>query len=282
MLHLCSGLGLASLLSMFPAGMTNTIEARGSDKTCAISGCSSGSSLIQLQSSPSVDIDNNWLKVNNKKYSRKRAHDAWLGRIGRTSDHWVAGQPVLVNFHAPAPEAWFVENVNISTTLALTSSQFRKIAAAVDFTVPTVGVSGDAGITSNSSHEASYVLRGLTFDDTWLIKRWLNDQDNREFMHDYLDLYSGLKKPRIVTTVWVLLSGEVETASSCTGGHLTLRYRGLQASAGASISGNGCTHSSWLFDPNTIIAYEASYLEFANNDREGRIRNIAADWYWTR
>merc|ERR1712217_172971 len=172
--------------------------------------------------------------------------------------------------------------MGISTTLTLTSNQFRKIAAAVNFRVPSAGVSGSAGITSNSSHDADYVLRGLTFDDTWLIKRWLNEEANTDFRLDYTDLYSGLKKPRIVTSVWVLVSGEVENAMSCTGGHLTLKYQGAMAAGGVTISGTGCTQSSWLFDPNTIIAYEASYLEFENHDRSGRVRNLAADWYWTR
>merc|ERR1712039_929513 len=72
-----------------------------------------------------------------------------------------------------------------------------------------------------------------------------------------------------------------EHARSCTGGHLTLRYGSAQGSAGATISGEGCTESTWTFNPDTIIAYEASYIQTTNMASvppQGRVRDVAVDW----
>eukprot|EP00930_Biecheleria_cincta_P009406 TRINITY_DN111153_c0_g1_i1.p1 TRINITY_DN111153_c0_g1~~TRINITY_DN111153_c0_g1_i1.p1 ORF type:complete len:279 (-),score=40.18 TRINITY_DN111153_c0_g1_i1:137-973(-) len=255
--------------------------------TCAAGRCSQGLSMIQLAKGSTVDINQDWLIVNNKHYSRKKAHDAWLGRVGLTSGIWI--RPVLINFKLPAPDEWLEDNVNVSTTVSLDAEQVRKIAAAVDASVVTPGgiVSGGAGVTHNSTHSASYVLRGLTIENTLKIKHWFNEERHNEsnhFVHDYMDMFDYSKKPRIVTTVWVLVRSDDETASSCTGGHLTLRWNGGLASG--SISGDGCSRSSWSFDPNSIIAYEASYLRFANMHTlpspSGRVKDVVSDWFWTR
>merc|ERR1712060_500181 len=91
-----------------------------------------------------------------------------------------------------------------------------------------------------------------------------NENEDARLKGDYMDMYDVSHKPRIVTTVWVLVSGEDEHAQSCTGGHLTLSYGSAQGSAGATISGQGCAESTWTFNPDTIIAYEASYIETTN------------------
>eukprot|EP00931_Biecheleriopsis_adriatica_P104638 TRINITY_DN79288_c0_g1_i1.p1 TRINITY_DN79288_c0_g1~~TRINITY_DN79288_c0_g1_i1.p1 ORF type:complete len:287 (+),score=39.17 TRINITY_DN79288_c0_g1_i1:69-863(+) len=241
-----------------------------------------GLSMIQLNGGKkaSVEINEDWLIVNSKHYSRKGAHDAWLGRIGRTSDLWV--RPIMVNFRASAPEEWLSENVQVSTTLTLTTEQVEKIAFAVNFDVPGVGVGGGTGFDHNNTNEASYVLRGLTVEDSFTIKRWFNNHTESELVRDYMDLHDIMSKPRIVTTVWIMVKGDEESATECNGGHLTLRYGGV---VGGTISGEGCTRSSWSFDPNTIIAYEASYLEMENMHTippSGRVKDIVVDWYWTR
>merc|ERR1719394_1374365 len=128
-----------------------------------------------------------------------------------------------------------------------------------------MGLSADAGINSSSTHSATYVLRGLTFENTWRIKHWFNraadrDEDSkikddfmdmyssdvsddddkhadRQLKEDFMDMYGIMEKPRIVTTVWVLVSGEDEHARHCTGGHLSLRYGNVQGSAGITVSG---------------------------------------------
>lgn len=277
----CAALAIAASCILL-AGAQEATEGLA---TCSGQTCSKGVTLIQHKSSPAVDINNNWLIVNNKWYSRKGAHDAWLGRVGSTHGVWV--RPVLINFETSAPEEWLHENVKVSTTLTLSAEQSRKIRAAVGVDFPAAGgqFSGEGGITHNSSHDASYVLRGLTFDDTWRLKSWFNDEANGEFLQHFRDMYSASQKARIVTTVWIMVSGEDEHAMSCTGGHLSLNYTSVQGRAGFHLSGAGCTQSTWSFSPNTVIAYQASYLEFENMHTippRGRVRDVDADWYWTR
>merc|ERR1712045_625155 len=100
------------------------------------------------------------------------AHMAWLGRIGRTSGIWV--RPVQINFRRSAPDMWLEGNVKVLTDLALTSSQYSDIDASLEADAPNMGLSASAGINSNSTHSATYVLRGLTFESTWRIKHWFN------------------------------------------------------------------------------------------------------------
>lgn len=163
--------------------------------------CIRDHSLIQLHARPSVVINRDWLVINNKYYSRNRAQDAWLGRIGRTNGVWR--RPVLINFRTSAPQEWLDGNVNISTTVALSSAQSQQIRAAVSAEISSL----DANITSNSAHNASYVLKGLTFGNSFKIKHWFNDNKHRQFKQDYMDMYGSLAKPRIVTTAWVIVRG---------------------------------------------------------------------------
>merc|ERR1712151_52679 len=228
-----------------------------------------------------------WLVVNNKFYSRKGAHKAWLGRIGRTGGMWE--RPVEINFRRDAPDTWLEGNVKILKDVALTSSESSEMAASLKAEAPTMGLSGEAGINISSAHNATYVLRGLTFDNTWRIKHWFNsaadsDEDS-QLKDDFMDMYGISEKPRIVTTVWVLVSGDDEHARQCTGGHLSLEYGSAQGSAGLTISGEGCSESTWSFSPETIIAYEASYIRWANmvsSPPRGEAKDVVADWYWTR
>lgn len=257
--------------------------AADSESVCMTGSCTSGMSMIQTRASPSVEINGDWLVVNKKWYSRKRAHDAWLGRIGLTNGIWT--RPVLINFRAPAPIAWLENNVKISTEVTLTSRQARQIAASIDAEIPGMGVSGSAGINHNSTHQASYVLRGLTLENKFKIKHWFNENEDARLKGDYMDMYDVSHKPRIVTTVWVLVSGEDEHARSCTGGHLTLSYGSAQGRAGVTISGDGCRESTWTFSPDSIIAFEASYIKTTRmhwTPPRGRVRDVVADWYWTR
>uniref|UniRef100_A0A7S4QVZ8 Uncharacterized protein n=1 Tax=Alexandrium monilatum TaxID=311494 RepID=A0A7S4QVZ8_9DINO len=278
----CARPSLAALCFLV---LSSRLSAAGSpegrpDAKCSSGVCSSGMNLVQIQKGLPVEINNNWLAVNNKWYSRKRAHEALLGRLGRTSGIWV--RPVLLNFRTPAPQEWLEGNVKVTTTLSLSSAQARQIAATVDGGFG--GFSGSAGLNS-SSHNATYVLKGLTFEDILMIKHYFNNATHASLMQDVKDMYDASHKPRIVTRVWVMVSGEDEHARSCTGGHLSLRYGGAQGSVGASISGSGCAQSTWSFDPNTVIAYEASYLKFEDMAPivpRGRVKDVVVDWYWTR
>jgi len=277
--RICAGLAVAaSCMLLAPLCVAEQPEA-----ICRNAGTlSKDASLIQVEMHPSVHINNDWLIVNKKWYSRKRAHDAWLGRIGRTNGIWV--RPVMLNFRGNSPEEWLRENVYVSTTLTLNSAQVQKITASVSAKFP-AGFGGDAGISANGTHKAGYVLRGLTFEDTFKIKHWFNDNAHQEFVQDYKDMYDVVHKPRIVTTVWVMVKGDSEQGSSCTGGHLTLNYGSSQGGGSASVSGHGCVYSTWSFDPDTTIAYEASYIETENMmtiPPSGRVKDVAVDWYWTR
>lgn len=260
------------------------------DSPCSAETCTSGTQLLQRdrevkkagqEGGPAVEITNEWLTVNNHRYSRKRAHDAWLGRIGRNSGIWIA--PILLNFRTTAPAEWLDQNVNISTVVTLSSEQYQNIAASVSGGFG--GFKGDAGINSSSNHNASYVLRGLTLADTMRIKRWFNDAQNQEWVQDYMDMYDASHKPRFVTTVWVVDDMAPEHGSSCTGGHLSLGWGNVQGNVKVNVSGHACTHSSWTFSANTIVAYETSYLKMENMisiPPSGRVKDVPVDWYYTR
>lgn len=263
------------------------------DSVCMSDGCAQGVSMIQrqqvLQKTPSVHISEDWLKVNNKEYSRKGAHDAVLGRIGRTS--WQLQRPAMINFKTEAPHEWLEENIKISTEVTLSSEQSNQFAAAIRAAVPTVvggvaGVtSGNVGVNGSSSHDASYVLRGMTIQDHFRVKHWFNEDANPRLKQDFMDMYDWVHKPRIVTTVWVLVSSAEENAMSCSGGHLTLDYTTFGASVGGTISGIGCAKSSWTFSPDTIIAYSASFIETTewwSTPPGGKVKNIVEDTFWTR
>merc|ERR1719464_266073 len=127
----------------------------GDEQSCGASGClkdHSGLSLLQQHQRvvsgwrSSVHINNRWLIVNNKHYSRKNAHQALLGRIGRTSGLWI--RPVLINFRAQGPDEWLHENTRISTKLTLSSSESNRISAAID--IDGAPLSGNANITHHS------------------------------------------------------------------------------------------------------------------------------------
>lgn len=218
---------------------------------------------------------------------RKNAHGGWLGRIGRTNGIWVA--PVQINWRSMGPRDWHEDNVKVATTLTLTTEELKNIEAGAH--VKWGPVSADGSIKHNSSFQASYNLTALTFEDSFKIKHWFNHflhsfdykDPNVRKVQDYMDMYSASKKPRIVTTVWVLVSGDDEKAASCTGGHLSMNYTGTGTNqgpkAGFKISGQGCLDSTWSFDEGSIIAYQCSYLE---RKRDGAVKDVPVDDYWTR
>jgi len=233
--------------------------------------------------SPAVEIKNDWLVVNNRKYSRKKAQDSGLGRIGQAVGPWLMTEPVLINFRTnPAPE-WLEDNVLQTTTLTISSDQMQQIDASVEGGFGPV--SGDGSISSNSTHNASYVLHGFTFSNVFKIKDWFNNNNQSELYQNYLDMYTHMEKPRIVTSVWVVARGDPEEASSCLSGKVGMKYTGPGPSAGFSVSGTGCGYSTWTFSPDTILAYEASYLKFEDMfpvPPEGRVVDVPVDSDYTR
>lgn len=271
---------LASISKMIAKDAPNLVEimqSRLEEKTQENRNLESSVS----QKDQTVDINGDWLIVNNHRYSRKKAQGAWLGRIGRAVGPWVAHKPVLVNFKAKQPQEWLHDNVKSGTTVTLTAEQARQVEGAIDFKVPLVNVSGNASITHNSSREAKYVLREFQIDDVLVIKHWYNEaksDEDRRMIADIKDMRSTSDRPRFVTTVWLVVSGDPEKASACTGGRLNLRYGGTKAQAGASISGSGCGNSTFSFNPDTVLAYEASYFEMDGD----RVKDIKADHKHTR
>jgi len=242
-----------------------------------------GAPGVRQLASPAVEIKNDWLVVNNRKYSRKKAQDSGLGRIGQAVGPWLLTEPVLINFRTNPPPEWLEDNVLQTTTLAISSEQMQQIDASVEGGFGPV--SGDGSISTNSTHNASYVLHGFTFSDTLKIKDWFNNNEQSDLYQHYKDMYTHFEKPRIVTSVWVVAMGDPEQGSSCVGGGISMKYNGGGPSAGFSVSGTGCGFSTWTFSPGTILAYEASYLKFEDMfpvPPEGRVVDIPVDSDYTR
>jgi len=233
--------------------------------------------------SPAVEIKNEWLVVNNRQYSRKKAQDSGLGRIGQAVGPFLLTEPVLINFRTNPPPEWLEDNVVQTTTLTLTSDQFQQIDASVSGGWGPV--EGDGSISTNSTHNASYVLHGFTFSDVFKIKDWFNKNNESEFVKNYRDMYTHFEKPRIITSVWVVAQGDPEEATSCVSGKVGMKYTGSGPKAGFEVSGTGCGRSTWTFSPDTILAYEASYLQYEDMfpvPPEGRVVDVPVDSDYTR
>merc|ERR1712151_893975 len=193
--------------------------------------------------SPAVEIKNEWLVVNNRQYSRKKAQDSGLGRIGQAVGPFLLTEPVLINFRTNPPPEWLEDNVVQTTTLT------------------------------------------LTFSDVFKIKDWLNKNNESEFVKNYRDMYTHFEKPRIITSVWVVAQGDPEEATSCVSGKVGMKYTGSGPKAGFEVSGTGCGRSTWTFSPDTILAYEASYLQYEDMlpvPPEGRVVDVPVDSDYTR
>merc|ERR1712190_535970 len=95
--------------------------------------------------------------------------------------------PVLINFRTNGAPEWLEDNVIQTTTLAISSDQMQQIEAIVEGGFGPV--SGDGSISTNSTHNASYVLHGFTFSDTFKIKDWFNNNEQSELCQHYKDMY---------------------------------------------------------------------------------------------
>jgi hypothetical protein len=227
---------------------------------------------------PSTHVNNNWLRINNKDYSRRNAHEASLGKVGPVHGGWIP--PLLINFQLNPPPEWLVDNVNVSgTTVSLTSGEAAKLSAHGKIKAPIVGAEFAAGIKSASCHAASYKLQQITFKEKYKIATWVNQNRNSAFMHQYMGFYRGtVNKPRIVTTVWVAIETSPEYGSHCVGGDLTMTYKNV----GFEISGKKCQHSVWQFSEDSVVAFEPSFLEFEHmhpltQPPRGRVRFVATN-----
>jgi hypothetical protein len=146
-------------------------------------------------------------------------------------------------------------------------------------------VEGDGSISTNSTHNATYVLHGFTFSDVFKIKDWFNKNNESELATNYREMYTHFEKPRIITSVWVVVQGEDEDATSCVSGKIGMKYTGSGPKAGFEVSGTGCGRSTWTFSPDTILAYEASYLQYEDMfpvPPEGRVVDVPVDSDYTR
>merc|ERR1719277_2841320 len=93
---------------------------------------------------------------------------------------------------------------------------------------------------------------GSTFD---LIQAMNSDQfkAKRQYMKEKMD------RPRIVTSVWILIEGDKEHSNFCAGGSLKLEFQKIGS---ISVSGSGCRMSTWQFPPDSVMAYETAKIKF--------------------
>merc|ERR1712176_1439230 len=149
-----------------------------------------------------------------------------MGAVGP----FLLTEPVLINFRTNPPPEWLEDNVVQTTTLTLTSDQFQQIDASVQGGWGPV--EGDGSISTNSTHNATYVLHGFTFSDVFKIKDWFNKNNESELATNYREMYTHFEKPRIITSVWVVVQGEDEDATSCVSGKIGMKYTGSGPKAG--------------------------------------------------
>eukprot|EP00928_Gymnodinium_smaydae_P064539 TRINITY_DN4783_c0_g2_i1.p1 TRINITY_DN4783_c0_g2~~TRINITY_DN4783_c0_g2_i1.p1 ORF type:complete len:295 (+),score=60.69 TRINITY_DN4783_c0_g2_i1:74-886(+) len=201
------------------------------------------------------EIQSNYIVIDNRGYSRYRAQDALLGSYGPEAANtaWI---PPHLSFVEPAPAAWLENNSYFGTKVRITSSQESQFN--VDVSVSSIPMT-DINASANASigHNGSYFLQELKVSSALKILTWFNDPSNAATVA----YYKNMDRPRIVTTVWLLIQGDIETASICGGGSVSLEINGDKA----SVSGSGCAKSTWSFSADSVMAYEGSQISWSKD-----------------
>eukprot|EP00928_Gymnodinium_smaydae_P064537 TRINITY_DN4783_c0_g1_i1.p1 TRINITY_DN4783_c0_g1~~TRINITY_DN4783_c0_g1_i1.p1 ORF type:complete len:291 (+),score=47.41 TRINITY_DN4783_c0_g1_i1:62-874(+) len=201
------------------------------------------------------EIQSNYIVINNRGYSRYRAQDALLGSYGPEAANtaWI---PPHLSFVEPAPEPWTESNSYLGNKVRITSSQTNQFNVDVKTSsIPMADI--DASANATMGHNASYFLQELKISSAFKILSWFNEPSNAAAVA----YFKNMDRPRIVTTVWLLIEGDVETASVCGGGSVSVDVKGNTA----TVSGSGCSKGSWSFSPDSVMAYEGSQIQWSKD-----------------
>ena len=205
-------------------------------------------------------IKPNFIKVNAVKYRRAAAESAQLGAIGSKKNRvgkvstferkkfWNSGQL----------------HVTQDTVLTLTSEQINTLSAGGHTTNGTS--SGSGTVNTSSSINGSLVLAKYSINDNNIISKINALSKNKR-----KDI-KKIKKGRIITSIWVLISGE-EQQSGNYSGTLTMNNQ----TSGGTVTLTHSSNSRISFSPNTIIAYEYKDIKWKSKKR---VKKLKRDGVW--
>lgn len=209
----------------------------------------------------STKIKPNFIKVNTVKYRRGAAETAQLGSIGSKKNR-VGKVPIFIRH-----QVWNAGRLNVTqeTVLTLTSNQINTLSGE-GHTTTAGGTTISGNINTSSELSGSFVLAKYTLNDNDIISR-INSlsKSKRKQIKKY-------KNGRIVTSIWVLLSGQ-EQQSGTYSGSLSMD----QQTTGGTVTLTHASRSQISFSPNTIIAYEYKTMKWKKGKK---LKKLKRDGVW--
>lgn len=224
-------------------------------------------SLISKTATTGItEIQEKFIVVNGKGYSRYAAHAANIGRLASEFANTYDIPPKL-SFTEPPANKWLKGNTAFGTSVWIQSSQ--EDSFDVDLTVNAIPQATiEAGLDFNHSHDGKFYLKQMNIGSLMELTQAMNldkFQAKREFMKNSMD------RVRIVTGVWILIEGDEEHSTFCMGGHLKLEAEKI---GGITVSGSGCKMSTWHFTPDSVMAYQTAKVKF---DDDAKVTQLIPD-----
>jgi len=213
-----------------------------------------------------TEIQENYIVINGRGYSRYAAHSALLGRLGSEFSDTAFIPPRLSLTDNPQ-DAWMENNVIFGTSVWIESSQEKQfdIDLATN-AIPAVDI--EAGLQFNHSHNGEFYLKLMSFGSYFTLQQAMNTDQFKAF-RNYIKKH--MDRPRIVTGVWILIEGDAELSNFCAAGSLKLSAEKIGS---ITVSGSGCRMSTWQFTPDSVMAYETARIKF---DKAGKVTELETD-----
>jgi len=205
-------------------------------------------------------IKPNFIKVNAVKYRRAGAESAQLASIGSKKGR-VGKVPTYER-----RQFWKYRSIHVTqdTVLNLASSQLNTLCLEGHTTdgANSASVNG----CSSSALDGQFVLAKYSLNNNDVISR-INglSKNERKKIKKY-------KKGRIITSVWVLISGQEQQSGSYSG---TLTLENQNSSGTMTLTHT--SGSSIQFSPNTIIAYEYKKIKWKKGKK---VKSLERDGVW--
>ena len=195
--------------------------------------------------------------INGTKYRRNGAEDAYLGSVGLRRD---VGKNAFER-QAEAPKALF--KIKSPTTVDI---DFKNTASA-DLGVSYQGVGVEASFEQMKQGKLKLVKFEVDNRRDYVAATNKN--------HAWLDTIRDVDKDgklRVVTSIWVLISGE-EFNSFKASGNINYSGNGVTAKVGAS----GGSEAKFSFSKDTIIAYGIDRIDWQGKPKTRVIDNLTED-----
>lgn len=209
-----------------------------------------GAALLSLAAPQSAHAGNftkitdSVVKINGVKYFRTKAEDALLGSVGVKME--PATQKNYFKRVREAPSGIFKVRTTRPYTITTQEANQLNIKAAASNVQGKV--SGGIGTKGKYKGKLTAYKMEIEIGND---KGDLRFETNRN--HKHLEAFKNEgNKARLISQVWILVEGQ-ENKSSCYAGDLSVDANGT---ASVKVSGSGCTKSSWVIPPGSIMAYE--------------------------